>query len=151
MTTIKTSIDIAAPPSVVRQTFFDFASYPEWNPFITSIESPDPSIPAGTRLKFVAQGRVIQPVVAENTPDSFNWKGVLIGEWFFGGHHFFNFEPLGDIGDNGETTHCRFVHFEQFTGIAVWLLMLLIRSQTEKGFKEMNDALKARAEAKLCL
>lgn len=146
MQLIKTSIDINAPPSVVHQTFLDFPSYPEWNPFITSLESPIPSPIAGTRIKFVANGRPIESTVLENTPQTFNWKGVFIAEWFFAGRHCFDFEPLGDLGDGGETISCKLVHYEKFTGIAVWPLMLLLRSPTEKGFNEMNKALKARVE-----
>src|SRR5271167_2100378 len=100
---INTSITIQAPPSVVRKIFFDFQSYPEWNPFITSLESPVPSPPPGTQLKFVGNGIAFKPVVKENTPERFSWLGKVIAEWLFNGQHFFEFEPFGDMGENGET------------------------------------------------
>jgi hypothetical protein len=144
MITIETSVIIAAPPPAVRETFLDFTSYPQWNPFITSFESPFPSPPPGTRVKLVIVGRRVEPVILENTPQTFNWKGIFLGEWFFAGHHFFNFEPHGDGEEAGM---CKLVQFERFTGIGVSLLMLFIKKQTEKGFNDLNSALKARVEA----
>ena len=147
MPSIETSILINAPPSVVRKEFMDFSSYPQWNTFISSLEPSDPSASPGTRLKFHAIGRDMQSTVIENKPDTFNWIGVFIGGWFFQGHHFFNFEPYGEVGENGETVGCKLLQFENFSGIAASLLLLFIRKDTEKGFKEMNEGLKAKAEA----
>jgi hypothetical protein len=42
---------------------------------------------------------------------------------------------------------CRLVQDEEFSGIAAWLLWLFIRKDTEKGFVEMNEGLKVKAEA----
>lgn len=83
----------------------------------------------------------------ENTSDTFNWIGVLLGGWFFQGHHIFKFEPFGEEGENGETRGCKLVQDEVFSGIAAWLLFLLIGKDTEKGFIEMNEGLKVKAEA----
>ncbi len=83
----------------------------------------------------------------ENTSDTFNWIGVLSRGWIFQGHHFFKFEPFGEVGGNGETMGCRLVQDEEFSGIAAWLLWLFIRKDTEKGFVEMNEGLKVKAEA----
>lgn len=143
---INTNITINAPPSVVRKIFFDFASYPDWNPFITSIESPIPCPPSGTHIKFVASGQTIEPIVKENTPERFSWMGKLIAEWIFKGQHYFEFQPFGDIGENGETVGCKFIQREDFGGILSSVLFL-IREKTEKGFNDMNKELKARAEA----
>jgi hypothetical protein len=147
MPSINTSITIQAPPSVVRQIFFDFPSYPEWNPFIASLESPVPSPPPGTRIKFVIDNRLIEPKVVENTPERFSWVGILFGSWFFQGHHFFEFEPFGEVGEGGETVGCKLLQHEKFTGAFAWLLLLVVGGKTEKGFNDMNKALKERAEA----
>jgi hypothetical protein len=147
MPSIHTSITINAPPSIVRKAFMDFASYPQWNKFIPSLEPSDSSASPGSRIKFRVNGRDIESTVQENKPDTFNWIGVLFGGWFFQGHHFFNFEPYGEVGENGETVGCKFVQFEDFSGIAAWLLFLLIKKDTEKGFIEMNEGLKGKAEA----
>jgi hypothetical protein len=146
--TINTSIIIAAPPSVVRKEFLDFDSYPQWNPFITSMKSATPTPEKGTHLTFVGNGTTIKPVVVENTPERFSWLGQLLGEWFFAGHHLFQFEPSGDMGENGETVACKLVQKENFGGVAAGLLLRFVGSSTEKGFNAMNAALKARVEGK---
>jgi hypothetical protein len=146
MPTIKTDITINAPPSVVRKAFFDFPSYPSWNPFLTSMETVGPSPTPGTHLKFVAGGRPIESVIKENTPEKFNWQGTFIGKWFFAGTHHYEFQPFGDVGENGETVGCKFVQNEIFTGIGAGLLLYFIREDTEKGFIAMNKALKERIE-----
>ena len=147
MPSIRTTITIQASPSVVRKVFFDFPSYPQWNPWITLIESPVPSPPPGTRLKFVAAGHPITSTVIENTPERFSWVGTVIGPWFFYGQHFFDFEPFGEVAENGETLGCRFVHYENFCGWFAWLVLLFVRGMTERGFNDMNAALKTRAES----
>lgn len=102
----------------------------------------------GTHLTFVGNGTTIKPVVIENTPERFSWLGQLLGEWFFAGHHLFQFEPSGDMGENGETVACKLVQREDFRGVAAGLLLLFVGSSTEKGFNAMNAALKARVEGK---
>ena len=146
MYTIDTNISINAPPSVVHKAFFDFPSYPSWNPFITSIETQGASPSPGTHLKFVANGTPIKSVILENTSDKFVWQGTFIGKWFFAGAHHYEFQPLGDVGENGETVACKFVQNETFTGIAAGLLLYFIGEETEKGFIAMNVALKERIE-----
>jgi hypothetical protein len=143
--TVTTNIVIQAPPSVVRQTFLNFSEYPNWNPFITKLQTT-PSPTAGDRIDFVANGTSINSTLFENTPDRFSWVGKLVTEWFFRGHHFFAFEPSGDVGPNGETVACKFVQWEEFAG-ALMPLFFLIRKDTENGFKKMNEALKERVEA----
>ena len=147
MPSIHTSITINAPPSVVRKVFFDFPAHPQWNPWFTSIESPITPPSPGTRLKFVAYGTTNKPVVFENTPDTFSWVGSFIGEWFFKGHHFFKFEPFGDVEENGETVGCKFIQYEDFSGLGSWIILLFIHGVTTRGFNALNAALKAKAES----
>jgi len=143
---LSSSITIQAPPSIVRKILLDFQSYPEWNPFITSLESPVPSPPPGTQIKFVAKGFTFKPVVQENTPERFSWLGTVLAEWMFKGLHSFEFEPFGDMGENGETVGCKFVQREDFGGVLSFGLFLL-SGKTERAFNDMNKGVKARAEA----
>jgi hypothetical protein len=143
---ISSSITIQAPPSVVRKILLDFQSYPEWNPFITSLESPVPSPPPGTQIKFVARGFAFKPVVKENTPERFSWLSKVLAEWVFQGQHSFEFEPFGDMGGNGETVGCKFIQRENYRG-ALSFTLFLLRGKIEKTFNDMNKGVKARAEA----
>ena len=50
------------------------------------------------------------------------------------------------MGPNGDTTGCKFVQREEFSGL-LCLFFFLIRGSTERGFEAMNKALKEQAEA----
>jgi hypothetical protein len=147
MARIDTAITINAPPSLVRKVFLDFPRHPEWDPWFTTIESPVTSPPPGTRIKFTIRNYTVEPVVSENTPERFSWVGNLFADWIFGGEHCFDFEPLGDMGENGETISCKLCQYETFRGLLSWLILFFIREMTEQGFNEMNVALKKKAES----
>ena len=148
MFTINTDITIAAPPSTVRKVFLDFSAYPEWNPFITSVQVSDPAAPPGTPFQVLAwKWYVDKSTIVENDPGTFSWVGVIGGKWFFRGQHYFKFEPFGDRHEgNGETKNCKFIQSENLSG-ALSLLGIFYGWVLKKGFKEMNKALKVRAEA----
>jgi len=71
----------------------------------------------------------------------------MFAEWLFNAHHHFEFRPFGDVGENGETKACNFVHGEEFGGILAFLMSFLIGGMTERRFIKMNNGLKERAEA----
>jgi hypothetical protein len=146
MPSVHTAINISAPPSVVRQIFLDFPSYSQWNPFIISIKCNNPSAAPGSRLQVKTLDNGFESTILENKPDNFNWQGMMAAEWIFKGNHIFKFEPLGDIGENGETVGCKFIQDEVFGGILASLVMFFYRQKLEKGFNDMNAALKSKAE-----
>ena len=148
--------EIHASPEMVRKTFLDFASYPQWNPFIKSLKvtkgsleavTSTPSPSETTRLKaFIqppgGQGMTFTPVVLRNDAEEFRWIGMFLGGWFVSGEHYFRFEKL----DDGKT---KFVQGEVFSGIAAGLFLALVGTEkVEKGFEAMNQALKKRCEEK---
>ncbi len=57
----------------------------------------------------------------------------------FDGEHIFTLEPTDD-------GNVHFVHWEEFSGVLIPLLMRFIESDTLRGFNDMNRALKARVE-----
>ena len=142
---IATSIHISAPIGRVWSVLMDFAAYPNWNPFIRSLSgSPTP----GGRLNVTIQpagGKVMsfspRVIVCEQEKE-FRWKGSVIVPGIFDGEHYFQLASA----DGASTT---FAHGEDFSGLLVPLVMRgAIRSGTEGGFVAMNQALKARAEAR---
>ena len=141
MRTLEARIDIDASPDAVWATLLDFPAYPEWNPFITSIEG-EPRV--GERLKVRleppdSRGIGMKPVVRAVEPASrFAWLGhLLVPHIFDGGHEF----VISARSDGGST----FVQHEEFGGILVPLVGKVLAS-TEAGFEAMNAALKARVE-----
>jgi hypothetical protein len=140
--TIHTDVEIAASPEKVWAVLSDFESYPEWNPYITSIKG-EPK--AGTKLEVTLQAkgkkpRTFKPEVTQAEPGRvFEWLGHLGVKGIFDGRHHFELEAT----DNG--TH--FVQREEFSGILVLPILKMVRESTEGGFHLMNRALKERAEA----
>jgi hypothetical protein len=67
------------------------------------------------------------------------WLGRLGLPGLLDGEHSFRLDPAGE----GRT---RFVQSERFTGLLVRFFGKTL-AQTERGFAQMNEALKRRAEA----
>lgn len=136
---ITTSIQIHAKPEKVWQILTDFVNYPNWNPFITSIQGEavvgnnitvriEP--PNGKAMTF-------KPVILERIENKkLTWLGKLLFKGLFDGKH--SFELLDNA--DGTTT---LLHAEEFSGILVGMLNL---ENTEKGFFAMNNQLKYLAE-----
>jgi hypothetical protein len=140
MKTIETSIDIAAPPERLWAILTDFASYPEWNPFITSISGPlTPGENLKVRIEPPGNGSMtFKPVLLAASPNrELRWKGKIVIGGLFDGEHSFRLSPKA-----GGT---RFEQGERFSGLLVPLLRGVF-GPTEQGFRAMNEALKKRAE-----
>jgi hypothetical protein len=122
----------------------DFASYPEWNPFLTSIiGAPEREETLAVRFE-PPQGRAmtINPTVLRaDGPREFRWLGRLGLPRVFDGEHVFELEA-----HEGGT---RFVQREEFRGVLVTPLLAWVGKSTLAGFKQMNEALKERAEARV--
>jgi hypothetical protein len=139
---IRTEIEIEAPPERVWQILTDFAAYQEWNPFIPRLAG---EAAAGARLDVFLQppggrGMGIRPTVLAAAPHrEFRWLGHLGVPGLFDGEHIFRLEPLGP-------ERIRFVQEERFAGILAPLVLRFIGASTRRGFIAMNEALKTRAE-----
>jgi hypothetical protein len=137
---IETSVLIAAPPSHVWSVLTDFDAYPSWNPFIRSLAG-DKRVGANLEAVIAPPGQKAQtfrPVVVEIVPERvFRWRGTLPIPGLFTGEHRFELAT--------EASGTRFTQSERFTGLLVPLLGGILAA-TERGFRAMNEELKARAE-----
>ncbi len=142
MTHLLTSIPITAPPHRVWHLLTDFASFPQWNPFIRRASG---ELREGSQLEVYlqpsgARGMTFRPRVLKVEPNrELCWLGHFLIPGLFDGEHIFTIEPL-------ETGRVRFVQRENFTGLLVPLFWRLLEKDTRWGFEEMNRALKLRAE-----
>jgi hypothetical protein len=138
---LRREIEIDAPPERVWAVVTDFASYPEWNPFIRRISG---ELHVGAKLEVQIEppgGRPVtfKPTVrAVEVSRELRWLGRLLLPGIFDGEHSLRIEPL----DDGRS---RFVQSERFTGLLVGLVKGTL-AKTETGFEQMNTALKARVE-----
>lgn len=134
-------IQINAPPRRVWRALTDFDAYPEWNPFIRSIQG-DPEV--GSRLSARieppgARGMTLRPTVRALEPGrELRWLGHLLIPGLADAEHRLALEPL----DGGRS---RFVQSERFSGLLVGVLRSTLAA-TQRGFEQMNQALKRRAE-----
>lgn len=140
--TVETWIDIDAPPERVWDVLVDFPAWADWNPFIPTVEG---ALEVGrkVRIKVVPPGR--KP--SEFTPEvwvvrpceEFLWGGGFLGVVFRGDHAFL-LERLSQGGT-------RFRQRERFRGPLV-LFMGSMFEPIERGYHQMNNALKQRVEAR---
>ena len=137
-----TEIEIEATAERVWQLLTDFASFPEWNPFIRKASG---NIRMGERLEVNIQpsgasAMTFRPTVLKAEPNrELRWLGHLLISGLFDGEHSFLIEPLGE-------GRVRFTQREVFTGLLVPLFARALDTDTRRGFEEMNLALKSRAE-----
>ena len=141
MRELRTEIEIDAPTERVWHVLSDFSAYSEWNPFIRAIEGV-PEV--GSRLKVRidppgARGMTFKPTVREVEPGrELRWLGRFLVPGLCDGEHRLVVEPLSE-------GRSRFVQSERFSGLLVGLLAKTLAA-TERGFVEMNEALKQRTE-----
>jgi hypothetical protein len=141
---LRTEISIQASPETVWAILMDFASYPQWNPFIQSLsgEAKVGSQLVARMLPHGGKTMTFKPSVkVVNIHREFRWKGKLFIPGLFDGEHIFELFADGAGGT-------RFVQRENFSGILVPLMKKMLEGGTRQGFEAMNRALKARAEKK---
>ena len=142
MKELHSQIEIEAPAEHVWQLLTDFAAYPEWNPFIRRVNGR-PEVdehlvvrmrPSGTK------GMTFRPTVIKAEPNrQLRWLGHLLVPGLFDGEHIFEIEELA-------RDRVLFVQREVFKGLLVPLLARSLDRDTQRGFEEMNRALRERAE-----
>ena len=141
MKKIETEIDASAEK--VWNILTDFPAHPSWNPFVREISGTPKT---GKRLRVFIQprdgkGMVFRPIVLTADENrELRWRGKLLFTGLFDGEHYFRIEPVSE-------TRIRFVHGELFSGILVGLFAGSLDRGTAGGFREMNEALKKRAES----
>ena len=142
MKELRTEIEIHASDKQVWQLLTDFASFPQWNPFIRQAKG---EAKVGARLEVHIQpsgasGMTFKPIVLKVKPNrELRWLGRLLMPGLFDGEHIFTIETL-------EANRVRFTQREIFTGLLVPLFARSLTTDTRRGFEEMNQALKSRAE-----
>ena len=142
MKQIHTEITITAPTNVVWQVLTDFNAFPQWNPFIRTLEGP---VRTGDRFKVTlhqpgGKAMTFRPTCLRfDENKELRWLGSLWFKGLFDGEHIFELYAAGN--------HTHFVQREVFRGLLVPLFSKQLDTKTKVGFQAMNAALKSRAEA----
>lgn len=137
------STEIDAPVERVWAVLTDVASYPSWNPFTVSVKTDfTMGSPVDMQVDLFGRGKTMHQVeyitgYVEGTRVS--W-GVNVGPgWFITADRW---QQLTDLGD-GRT---RYETVDEFTGVGVGFMLLLMRRHMARGFADVARALKARCE-----
>ena len=140
---LQAETDIAATAERVWSILTNFSAYPDWNPFIRFIHgAPEEGAPLEVRIQpSGAKGMTFRPtVLTVIRAQELRWLGRFLVRGLFDGEHRFAIQPIA----NGKV---RFRQSELFSGILVPMFRASLDRDTKRGFEEMNQALKLRAEA----
>ena len=142
MKELNNEVEIHASAERVWNLLTDFARFPQWNPFIHRV-SGEPK--TGARLEVTIQPSgasrtTSRPTVLKAEPNhELRWIERSLLPGLLDVEHIFTIKQL-------DTTHVRFTQREVRTGILVPLRARGRATDTRRGLKEMNQALKAREE-----
>lgn len=142
MRTIRTATSVDAPADTVWGVLTDFERYPEWNPFLVSVETRlVAGAPVAMRVRLGGRELALDARMLAVAPGrEFRWAGP-IARWkgvVFRGEHFFGVEPGGPAS-------CRFLHGEDFGGVSLPLLGGWMQRTLVPAYHAMNQALARRA------
>lgn len=138
---ITTEIIINASLDKVWLVLTNFKNYPNWNPFILSIEG---EMKVGKKLEVIIKSsknksmKFRPTVINMQLARELRWKGKFLSRGVLDGEHYFTLENI-----DSNTT--KFIHGENFTGILVGLFRKQLMA-TRNSFILMNKAIKAKCE-----
>ena len=141
MKKIKTEIVIDKDVSTVWNVLTDFESYPNWNPFVRSIEGEKYIGKKESVTCNTAGGKMVsfKPIIIKlETDREFRWKGKLGFRGIFDGQHYFKLEKMGE-------NQTKFIHGEDMSGVLVSLMGKTLNKMNDS-FEMMNEALKKECE-----
>ena len=142
MKQLTTEIEISAPVEKVWAILTDFEKYPQWNPFIKSV---DGEVAEGATFEVTLEQPDSKPMVFKpkclkfEKNKEFTWLGHLFMPGIFDGEHIFLLLAL----DEGKT---KFIQKENFKGLLVPFFWKQLNTKTRAGFELMNNKLKELSE-----
>lgn len=143
MTSVRTSLLIAAPPERVWDVLTDYAAYPQWTSIISHARA---QLHEGGTIRFrikIEESPTLRftAKILRCTPGrELAWKGgaPLIPAIAYG-EHYFTLVPSGDGTE--------FIHGEHFGGLLALIIRGKNHARVTRTYDAFNKALKARAES----
>ncbi len=143
MQTIKTEIEILAPPTKVWSILTDIDKWQEWSPTINASQG-EASVGSTLTITMMSKdagkdGPKYSPkIIQMDEPEYFHWRAYMMAGFIFTNDKIIKLEKTD--------TGTKVTHTETFKG----LMAALMRGQMDKGvppmLNTMNDALKPLAE-----
>ena len=142
MKELNNELEINASAERVWHVLTDFAQFPQWNPFIQRV-SGEPTTGAQLEVRIQpsgTHGTTIRPTVLKAEQNrELRWIGHWLTPGLLDDEHIFTIEPLA-------ADRVRFTQREIFTGFFAAFHARSRNTDTRRGFREMAQALKLRAE-----
>jgi hypothetical protein len=143
MTSVKTTLQIAASPERVWRVLTDFDAYPAWNNVVLDMRA-EAREGAAVRFKIKIEGTPALPIAARVkrcVPGrEFSWGGgaplVPSLAW---AEHYFRLEPSGD--------GTLLTHGEDFGGLFGLAMRGAVFERVTRTYEGLNRAIRDRAEA----
>lgn len=143
MQTVKTEIDISAPPAKVWSILTDIDKWQDWNPTVNGSQG-QASVGSTLSITMIGKeegkdGPKYSPTIIQlDEPNYFHWRAHMMAGFIFTNEKIIELEETD--------TGTRVTHSETFKG----LMAAMMKGQMEKGvppmLNMMNDALKNLAE-----
>lgn len=142
---IRAEIEILASAERVWQLLADFGAYPDWNPYFREVSG---KAKIGEKLKvfmkpeWEKKGTTLRPRILRLEPKKeLTWAGSYFLPGLLDVEHSFILEKIG-------TRRVRFIQKEKYRGLALPFITVSwsIEKGMSKSLREMNSALKKRAE-----
>lgn len=143
MKSIVTEVHIAAPAERVWQILTDLDRYAEWNPLIREASGAVVQgrfITLDIQPEGLARRRAAVELLRVDPYRELRWLGRLLVSGVLNGDHSFLMQPLS-------AQSVRVVQKEDFSGLLVPFVAPMLVPKMTAAFEQMNQALKARAEA----
>ena len=138
-----TTIIIQVPQQVVWEHVTDFATYPDWNPFVIKASA---QFEVGKTIRFLedlkqfGQHWITARFLAIDPPHRFVWKGHFVAPFLFTVRHTFKVEAISD-------TQTRFSQIHENSGLLIsFLAWRGIYWVSHQGYLDFDQALKTRCE-----
>ena len=142
MNELNNEVEINASAERVWQLLTDFDRFPQWNPFIHRA-SGQPVMGAQLNVTFqpsAGHRTTVQPTVVKVEPNhELRWMSRSLLPGVHDTEHIFTILSL-------DATHVRFTQREIISGIFASFHLPHRSAEIRRGFREMNEALKMRAE-----
>jgi hypothetical protein len=144
MSNLENRIDIKAPPHQVWAVLTDFASYPDWNPFVRELRGEaveGRSLSVRIRSSTGNERQFWARIVKSEAPDLLRWQDDIVGAGLLRCQHSFALTPRTD----GGTTVAQML---SFSGPLAALVRGRFAREVGTGVEAMGKALRARVEGK---
>ncbi|RAK81555.1 SRPBCC domain-containing protein [Aspergillus fijiensis CBS 313.89] len=143
---IETQVEIAAPPSKVREVLLDFSRYSEWHTSIFHLlEAGDSTktletLEPGDVIRCDVDGMKFDAEITENSENLFQWQGPPVAGLVAGLHSFHMLSTK-----DGSATILK--QTEEFTGALAFLMGPSLLGRKLMGqYRRFNADLKRRVE-----